>query len=138
MTDPRGSAAPLFAAIAAGIAAPAVYFIHVIAQDRWLVAIALGGLIVCAWRFSGALGNGAAHALYHRQVRDDATTRTIVDARPAMPALTDSARADYLAAQTDAVRWRIERDRAPEVRPRRPRISVFGEAIDDGGYNDGE
>lgn len=124
---------------ACAIGAPAVYAIHVMAAG-WTpwhtgIVLAIGGAV--AWRTADVAGRAVGHALYNRQRRDDSRTTTMIEGI-ARPALTDAARAGLLTAQTDALRAGMDAARVPVTVERRPRISVWGEAVDDetGGWND--
>lgn len=133
----------LAGALAFGL--PLLYFVHVIAQDKWLVAAALAIGGACGWRFSGAFGSGAAQALFNRRARDDARTRTMIEAQ-VRPALSEGreqlALAQGMAAASTslgraaAVWERMETGALASPTPAAwPPVHVWDQPRDDGGLD---
>lgn len=121
------------------VAAPAVYLIRVMSAGwsgyHTMAVIAIAG--ACAWRFAGVFGAGAEHALRNRRARDDSRTTTMIEA-VARPALTDSARAELLAAQTAETWARVDAGRGAERKPVPVRVWSDGSDEDEGGYDDAD
>lgn len=129
----RGASAGPWLAVGLAFGLPALYFVRVLSATwtpyHTAIVLAIGGAV--AWRFAGVFGVGAEHALRNRRARDDSRTTTMIEA-VARPALTDGARADLYEAQAAAVRAGLERDARPVERARRPRVSVWGDVVDEG------
>lgn len=138
MTEHGNGAGPwVMAGLALAVPTTALVIVMARYWSPLLNFAVVGGAVAVALQLVRVLAPLHWHSTQNRMQRDAA--RTIeVQARAQPPALTDAARAGLLTAQAEAIRTRMETGaNAMPAAVVGPRIRVWDQQDDEGGWDDG-